>query len=110
MLKPAGLTHGHYDCRDFGETIPVLTELLALEIVGKRERERTLKHPNTDWRLVVHEGGPSAKDKPLMNHYGFRVADRQQVNAAWGYITAQKDRYGVEGVTKPKGQHFAYSF
>ena len=25
MLKPVGLTHGHYECRLLAETLPVLT-------------------------------------------------------------------------------------
>ncbi len=29
-------------------------------IVDQREKEVTMKHPNTDWLLVVHEGGPDA--------------------------------------------------
>jgi len=32
-----------------------------------------MKHPNTDWILVVHEGSPDAPDKPFRNHYGVRV-------------------------------------
>ena len=61
-LKPMGLTHGHYECRSLAETLPVLTELLALQIVARSKGEAILQHPNTAWRLVVHESGPDAPE------------------------------------------------
>ena len=47
MLKPIGLTEGHYECRSLDETLPIFTDLLALEIVGRKDHEAVLKHPNT---------------------------------------------------------------
>ena len=29
MLKPIGMTEGHYECRSLDETLPIFTELLA---------------------------------------------------------------------------------
>lgn len=109
MLKPIGLIHGHYECRFLDETLPVLTDLLALEVVGRRDGEAALKHPNTDWLLIVHEGGPRAPDKPHNNHYGFRVADHREVEAAYEYIEGCRERYRIRHVTKPHESHFAYS-
>ena len=74
MLKTIGLIEGHYDCRSLDETLPVFTDLLAMEIVERKAGQATIKHPNTDWRLIVHEGGPGAPEKTFDNHYGFRVA------------------------------------
>ena len=34
MLKPIGLVSGHYECRSFTESLPILKELLALEVVA----------------------------------------------------------------------------
>jgi len=109
MLKPVGLTHGHYECRALDETIPVFTDLLAMRIVERKNGEAVLKHPNTAWRLIVHEGGPDAPDKPHNNHYGFRVANPQEIDAAWTYIEGHKERYGITRVTKPHATHFANS-
>jgi len=72
MLNPTGLIRGHYECRSFDQTIPILSDLLALEVVGENNSEKTLKHPNTDWRLVIHANGPDAPIKPMRNHYGVR--------------------------------------
>jgi len=109
MLKPIGLTHGHCECRVLDETIPVFTDLLAMTVVARKHGEAVLTHPNTAWRLVVHEGGPDALDKPHNNHYGFRVANAQEIDAAWAYVEAHKDRYGIKRVTKPHATHFANS-
>ena len=109
MLKPIGLTHGHYECRSLDETIPVYTDLLAMKVVERRDGEAVLQHPNTAWRLVVHEGGPGAPEKPRNNHYGFRVAEAHEIGAAHAYIDANKARYGIKRVTKPHATHFAHS-
>jgi hypothetical protein len=28
MIKPIGLVHGHYECRSFEQSVPILEELL----------------------------------------------------------------------------------
>ncbi|HVO93528.1 MAG TPA: VOC family protein [Terriglobales bacterium] len=109
MLKTTGLIAGHYECRSLAETLPVFTDLLAMEIVEQKPGVATLKHPNTAWRLIVHEGGPNAPEKTFDNHYGFRVARHEEVEAAWKYIEAHKDQYHLSKITKPQSAHFAYS-
>ena len=109
MLKTTGLIAGHYECRSLAETLPVFTDLLAMEIVEQKAGEATLKHPNTDWRLIVHAGGPSAPEKTFDNHYGFRVGTHEEVEAAWKYIEANKEKYLLSKITKPQSAHFAYS-
>jgi len=109
MLKTTGLIAGHYECRSLAETLPVFTDLLAMEIVEQKAAEATLKHPNTDWRLIVHAGGPSAPEKTFDNHYGFRVGTHEEVEAAWKYIEANKEKYRLSKITKPQSAHFAYS-
>jgi catechol 2,3-dioxygenase-like lactoylglutathione lyase family enzyme len=91
------------------ETLPVFTDLLAMEIIEQKAGEARLKHPNTDWSLVVHEGGPNAPEKGFDNHYGFRVARHEEVDAAWKYIEANKEKYRISKITKPQSAHFAYS-
>ena len=109
MLKPIGLTEGHYECRSLDETLPIFTDLLALEIVERKGDGAVLKHPNTEWRLIVHEGGPNAANKPHTNHYGFRVSSSREIPKAYEYLTDHKDQYKIKSVTKPHEAHFAYS-
>ena len=47
--------------------------------------------------------------KDFDNHYGFRVANHQEVEAAWKYIEAHKAKYNLSKITKPQSAHFAYS-
>ncbi|HEY7714642.1 MAG TPA: VOC family protein [Candidatus Binatia bacterium] len=109
MLRTTGLTAGHYECRSLAETLPVFTDLLAMEVVEQKPGEATLKHPNTNWRLIIHEGGPNAPEKGFDNHYGFRVASHKEVEEAWKYLEAHKEKYRLSKITKPQSAHFAYS-
>jgi catechol 2,3-dioxygenase-like lactoylglutathione lyase family enzyme len=109
MLRPVGLINGHYECRSLDETLPIFTDLLALEVLQRNDKEAVLKHPNTEWRLVVHEAGPNAANKPHSNHYGFRVANHAEIEAAHRYIEDHKAQYKIKSVTRPHEAHFAYS-
>lgn len=109
MLKPVGLVQGHYECRSLDETLPIFTGILALQVVERQNDHAIVKHPNTGWLLVVHEGGRDAREKPHNNHYGFRVADHTEVEAAYKYIQVNKGTYGITNVTQPHESHFAYS-
>jgi catechol 2,3-dioxygenase-like lactoylglutathione lyase family enzyme len=108
MLKPTGLTEGHYECRSYAETIPILTDTLALEVVRSTDNEKALKHPNTEWELVLHEGRPDAPNKPLRNHYGVRVTTNEEVDRACEYLESKKEALRIK-VIKPRENHNAYS-
>jgi len=109
MLKPIALTEGHYECRSLDETLPIFTELLAAQVIERTEHQAVVKHPNTAWRLVIHEAGPNSKNKPHTNHYGFRVASSKEIPKAHEYISAHKEQYKIKSVTTPHEAHFAYS-
>jgi hypothetical protein len=94
-IEPLGIVKGHYECNFLESTVPVLSELLALEVVEQRETEVTMKHPNTDWLLVVHESGPDVPDKPFRNHYGVRVTNNDEVDRAYQYLMAHRERLGL---------------
>ena len=111
--KPAvdslGITKGHYECKFLEKTVPVLSELLALEVVARRETEVTMKHPNTDWLLVIHESGPGAPDKPFRNHYGVRVTDNAEVDRAYDYLMRKKEQLGLKKVVMRNERSGSYS-
>ena len=109
MLKPIGLTEGHYECRSLDETLPIFTDLLAAQVIERTEKQAVVKHPNTAWRLVIHQGGPDSKNKPHTNHYGFRVATSKEIPKAHQYISDHKAQYKIKSVTAPHEAHFAYS-
>ena len=108
MIGTTSLLNGHYECRSFEETIPILKDFCALEVVAETGNEVTMKHPNTDWLLVFHEGGPTATDKPLRNHYGVRVATNKEIDEADVYLESKKEKYRID-IMKPRNHHLARS-
>ncbi|HEY7555102.1 MAG TPA: VOC family protein [Candidatus Binatia bacterium] len=109
ILRPLAISHGHYECRDLHETVPVLSHLLALEVIHRRDKQVTMKHPNTGWLLVVHEGGPDAPDKPQRNHYGVRVTDNAEVDRAYEYLLAKKQELRLKKVVMRRERAGSYS-
>ena len=45
MIKPIALGNGHYECRSLKQTVPILTDVLALEVVEEKAGEVTLSIP-----------------------------------------------------------------
>ncbi|HXG53277.1 MAG TPA: VOC family protein [candidate division Zixibacteria bacterium] len=109
MIRPIGICATHMECRSLKESVPVLTDLLAFEKIAEDPGEATLKHPNTDWLLVVHEAGDDAPAKPMHNHWGVRVAHNEEVDAAYEHLNANKQKYGLKQVGKPLYNHGSYS-
>ena len=109
IIKATGLVHGHTEVRFLDETIPVLSKVLALDLIERRDHEAVMRHPNTGWKLIVHEGGPELKDKPERNHYGVRVSNNQEVDNAYKYLLAEKEKLGLKKVVKRKERDGSYS-
>jgi catechol 2,3-dioxygenase-like lactoylglutathione lyase family enzyme len=109
VIQPTGLIHGHCECRYLDESIPVLSSVLALDVLARDDRQAVLKHPNTGWKLILHEGGPEAADKPERNHYGVRVSNNREVDNAYQYLLANKEHLGLKKVVKRKERDGSYS-
>jgi len=108
MLKPTGLINGHYECRSFEESLPILKEFLALEVVDETNGKKIVKHPNTGWQIVVHENGANAPIKSMRNHYGVRVTTNAEVDRSTEYLESRKSEFAIK-VIKPRENHNAYS-
>jgi hypothetical protein len=108
MINSIALVNGHYECRSLKQSLPILTDLLALEVIDENGGEVTVKHPNTEWVLVLHEGGADAPDKPLRNHYGVRVATNAEIEKADAYLEKKKDDFQIQ-IMKPRNHHLARS-
>lgn len=109
MIRPISLSVAHMECRSFTETMPVLIDLLAFERVSEGPNTVTFKHPNTPWLLAVHEGGAEAPEKPMHNHFGVRVEKKIETDAAWEYVNAHKDDYGLYELRPQEYNHGSYS-
>ena len=109
MINPLGLSATHMECRKLSESMAVMTDLLAFETIAEHPDEATLKHPNTEWRLVLHDAGPEAPAKQMHNHWGVRVRTAEEVDRAYAYLTAHKAQYKLGAVGKPTWSHGSYS-
>ncbi|HWP56419.1 MAG TPA: VOC family protein [Candidatus Acidoferrales bacterium] len=109
MIHPIAMGDAHMECRELSETVPVMTDLLAFEKVADLPGAAILKHPNSEWRLVVHEGGPQAPQKQMHNHFGVRVATVKEVDAAYQYLKAHEKEYGIRQIGQPEYSHGSYS-
>jgi catechol 2,3-dioxygenase-like lactoylglutathione lyase family enzyme len=108
MLKPTALAAGHYECRSLKQTLPILQDLLALEVSTDGNSETVLKHPNTAWKLIAHESSTDFADKPFQHHYGVRVATNGEIDLAHEYLQSKKREYKIK-IIQPKENHNAYS-
>jgi catechol 2,3-dioxygenase-like lactoylglutathione lyase family enzyme len=109
VVQPTGLVHGHCECRYLDESVPVLSSVLGLDLLERDGDIATLKHPNTGWKLILHQGGAEVKDKPERNHYGVRVSNNQEVDNAYQYLLANKEKLGLKKVVKRKERDGSYS-
>jgi catechol 2,3-dioxygenase-like lactoylglutathione lyase family enzyme len=108
MLKPTALAAGHYECRSLKQSLPILQDLLALEVITTGGDDSVLKHPNTGWKLIAHDSSPDAPDKPFQHHYGVRVATNGEIDRAHEYLQSKKREYKIK-IIQPKENHNAYS-
>jgi hypothetical protein len=109
MIRPLALSKTHMECRNLHDSMAVMTDLLAFEKLSEKPGEATLKHPNSPWILVLHEGGSEAPAKPMHNHWGVRVQTAEEVDKAYEYLTAHKEEYKLGAIGKPTWSHGSYS-
>jgi catechol 2,3-dioxygenase-like lactoylglutathione lyase family enzyme len=109
MINPVTLFATHMECRDLRESMAVMTDLLAFEVLARSPKQALLKHPNTEWRLVLHDAGPDAPAKQMHNHWGVRVRGTEEVDRAYEYLTAHKAQYKLGAIGKPTWSHGSYS-
>ena len=109
IVRPLSIYAGHGECRSLNQTVPVLTHISGLKLVQRDDGKAILKHPNTDWLLILHEGGPDLADKAERHHYGVRVVDNANVDAAYQYLLAKKEELSLKKVVKRRERDGSYS-
>ncbi len=109
MIRPVALSVAHMECTSLDESVPALTDLLGFEEVSRKGGEAMMRHPRSAWTLAVHEGGEPYPDRPRHHHFGVRVEKKTEVDAAWDYINAHHDEYGLGQVDPQVHRHGSYS-
>ncbi|HZT08827.1 MAG TPA: VOC family protein [Chloroflexota bacterium] len=107
-LQPLALAEAHMEVRSAKESLPVLTDLLLFEQVAAGPGGFVMKHPASEWELVVHEAS-GATEKQMHNHFGVRVISNAEVNAAYRYLSAHKSEYELADLKQPEYSHGSFS-
>jgi catechol 2,3-dioxygenase-like lactoylglutathione lyase family enzyme len=109
MIRPISLSDAHMECRSLTATVPVMTDLLGFEQMASSAGEVTLRHPHSEWRLIVHEAEQPFPDRPRHHHFGVRVEHKSEIDAAYEYLNAHRDEYGVLEIDPQVTRHGSYS-
>ncbi len=109
IISPEKISYGHYECRNLNDSLEVFVDLFACELIEKHEKIALIRHPNTSVSLILHEMDEGIPDKPHANHYGFRVANHKEIEAAADYLLKNQSKYQLKSVVGPQASHFAYS-
>ena len=109
VLKLRFLSHGTLEAYDLEKTRKFYTEFLGLEVVRTSPISLIIRLGGTNTIAVV-QNPKRAGAMPLLNHNGLDVETREEVDAAYQTIDAEKDKWAIKKVTKPIDQHGTYSF
>jgi catechol 2,3-dioxygenase-like lactoylglutathione lyase family enzyme len=108
VIRPVALSGAHMECVSLNETGPVLEDLLGFAEVSRAPGLATFEHHQSGWTLTVHEGGERA-DRPRHHHFGVRVEHKAEIDAAWEYLNAHRDEYGLRQINPQVVRHGSYS-
>ena len=107
-LKLNFLSHGTLETKDLAFARKFYEEFLGLEVVQ-----------TSPISLLIRLGGPntiavvkSVNKEPmtLLNHNGLDVETKEEVDAAYEAVVADKDAWRLHKISKPILQHGTYSF
>ena len=102
------LSHGTLEARDLDKTREFYENCLGLEVVRTSPRSLMIRLGGNNTIAVVQN--PKKPAMPLLNHNGLDVATREDVERCHQELEANKDKWGIQKITKPADQHGTYSF
>ena len=108
-LKLNFLSHGTLESRDLERARDFYTEFLGLEVVRTSPISLLIRLGGANTIAVV-EQRKRASEMPLLNHNGLDVETQEEVDAAYGTVVEQAEKWGLHKISKPKLQHGTYSF
>jgi catechol 2,3-dioxygenase-like lactoylglutathione lyase family enzyme len=119
VLKPQMLSRGTVVVKDLARARRLYEEFLGLECVDYapgamlvRDRDpRGLRQKagKSYWVMDVRVTDGDWQTS-LFKHWGIDVASREEVDQVHAAAMANKERFGIRTVRKPRGQHGTYSF
>jgi hypothetical protein len=109
VVKPFALTHGTLECHSLKNSRRFYEEFFGLECVQHGRRSMGIRC-GFKFHIIGVEVGTELKPVGYLNHWGFDVATREEVDAAHAAAIEMTEKYGIHSVTDVVEQHGVYSF
>ena len=107
-IKPVFISHGTLASKDLERTRKFYEEFLNLEVVRTSPISMMVRLGGYHVYAVVQS--KVEHNMPMLNHNGLDVATDAEVDEAWRTVTAHKDTWGLDRISRPIAQHGTYSF
>ena len=108
LLKPRLLSHGTVECHDLERAKQFYSEFLGFDVVQTSAISLMLRLNSTTTIACVQTKGETAAG--IYSHFGLDYESREEVDEAYRLATAEKNKYGIQKITRPVDQHGTYSF
>ncbi|HXQ50713.1 MAG TPA: VOC family protein [Stellaceae bacterium] len=115
VVKPVALGRGTMATRDLALTRKFLEDALGMECRETAPGHLLARHrgdrgANSYWILEVTEAPRIDHPQKMLNHWGFEVATRADVERVHQLLTANAEAYGLRRVHPVKANHGSFSF
>jgi hypothetical protein len=115
VVKPVALSRGTMATRDLALTRRFLEEALGMECREAAPgvllaRHRADRGARSYWLLEVRQAPRIDHPQKMINHWGFEVATRGDVERVHALLSANAEAYGLRRVHPAKANHGSYSF
>jgi hypothetical protein len=110
VIKPLLMARGTFETIDLERTRLLLTEVMGFECadIGPRRaifRQRAERQGGTYWVLEAQEVPEIRSPQHMSNHWGVWMPTREDVARAAELLSANKERYGLIRVQRPRMTH-----
>ncbi|MGE3643108.1 MAG: VOC family protein [Beijerinckiaceae bacterium] len=107
-IKPTFISHGTLMSRDLERTRKFYEEFLNLEVVRTSPISLMVRLGGDHVYAVVQSRQEATM--PRLNHNGLDVPSDEDVDDAHRTVTAMKDTWSLDKISRPVHQHGTYSF
>lgn len=109
-LKTRFYSHATLECLDIAKTRAFFEECLGFETVQMADVSFWARMGGDQVIVVVKSPTGKKTEMPFLNHNGLDVATDAEVDAAWDIVQRDKEKWGIQKVTRPMVQHGTYGF
>ncbi len=108
LIATVMISHGTLNSLDLQASRRFYEEVLGFEVMQVSPVSMQIRKGTNQTYVIVETREPGRMG--LLDHNGIDVATREDVDAAYKTLKEVKDKYGIQRIQPPQGQHGAYSF